>query len=36
MENLNKDELFSLAMHLDLPDLLNLYSSNKYIRKIFV
>ncbi len=28
MEKLNKDELFSLALHLDLPNLLNLCSSN--------
>ncbi len=32
MEKLNKDELFSLALHLDLPTLLNLCSSNKYIQ----
>ena len=33
MEKLNKDELFTLALRLDLPDLLNFCSVNKYIDK---
>lgn len=33
MELLNKDEFFSLAIHLDLPDLLRLCSSNKIIQQ---
>ena len=32
MEKLNKDELFTLALHLDLPDILNLCQGNKYIQ----
>ena len=32
MHTLNKDELFSIAIHLSLPDLLNFCSTNKYIR----
>ncbi len=32
MEKLNKDELFSLAIHLDLTDLLRFCSTNKYIQ----
>ena len=32
MEKLNKDELFTLALHLDLPNLLNLCQSNNLIR----
>ena len=31
MEKLNKDELFTLALHLDLPSLLSFCSSNKYV-----
>ncbi len=33
MEKLNKDELFALALHLDLPSLVNFCSSNKFIEK---
>ena len=33
MEKLNKDELFNLAVNLDLPALLNLCSSSKYVKK---
>ncbi len=34
MEKLNKDELFTLALHLDLPNLLNLCQSNRNINNI--
>ena len=33
MEKLNKDEIFSIALHLDLPDLLNFSCVNKRINK---
>lgn len=33
MEKLNKDELFTLALHLDLPSLLNFCQGNKNIHK---
>ena len=33
MDKLNKDELFTLALHLDLPNLLNLCQSNNFISK---
>ncbi len=33
MQNLNKDELFTLALHLDLPSLLSFCSSNKNVYK---
>ena len=33
MERLNKDELFTLALNLDLASLLRFCSSNKYINK---
>ena len=33
MEKLNKDELFTLALHLDLPSLLSFCSSNKNIER---
>ena len=34
MENLNKDELFLLAMELDLPSILNLCKTSKYLNKM--
>ncbi len=34
MEKLNKDELFTLALHLDLPSLLNFCSSSRNINNI--
>ncbi len=33
MEKLSKDELFTLALHLDAPSLLSLCKSNKCINK---
>ena len=33
MEKLNKDELFTLTLHLDLPSLLSFCSSNKYVQQ---
>ena len=33
MEKLNKDELFTVALYLDLSDLLSFCSTSKYIQK---
>ena len=33
MEKLNKDEIFSIAIHLDLPDILNFSCVSKYINE---
>jgi len=36
MENINRDELFQIAIMLDLPDLLSFCKSSKRINKQFV